>query len=336
LIEVTFVMVFTYNLVLASMRTSIRKGACMSTIRLLRLALVLLTNIAVMAQDERTAMVLPPSPTSDLQPGATLTYHLRIDQHVMNGRGVAIPAIFRITVLDRDTKGTLRVATEVRSARELLRTDTLLMTSPRQITIVGVRSNLDLTRYEVTVDRFGREVTGIEPDNGITTVVPSETSLSRVTDSEAMEGILQTFPTEYALLAPYTPTDGDVFIGQVYVDTLYVRSMVQPYGRTTSATVSGSPTRPTNDTIIRFIRVDSTRGSGKDVMALMTVRIERHPYAGIHRTATAKMARLHMRGYMESFTTICKKIDDDKETIDYIGTSHLDSVEVPNEPPTGP
>jgi len=52
---------------------------------------------------------------TELVPGRVLTYRLRVDQHVVNGRGVCIPATYSITILDRDESGNSRVSVEMRS-----------------------------------------------------------------------------------------------------------------------------------------------------------------------------------------------------------------------------
>ncbi|HLP29688.1 MAG TPA: hypothetical protein VK147_13710 [Candidatus Didemnitutus sp.] len=265
---------------------------------------------------------------SELVPGRVLTYRLRVDQHVVNGRGVCIPATFTITILDRDEAGNSRVSVQMRSAGELISTDTLFMTKSRELKIVGVRLAFAIPKYEATLDAFGRVIfTNAQFESTTPETITMGTVLPRITDSDAMTQVLSTIPTEYALLAPYLRESNSFILGTAYVDTLLITSSIQKIGQTIGSESEKQP-RLNQDTVIRAVTIDSLSGSGDDEVAHMTVRMERHPVYGKRSIATSIMERYIKKGYMKSFVTTSRKEGIPGLIPEYIATSILDSSTV--------
>ncbi len=265
---------------------------------------------------------------TELVPGRVLTYRLRVDQHVVNGRGVCIPATYTITILDRDEAGNSRVSVQMRSAGELISSDTLFMTKSRELKIIGVRLAFTIPRYEATLDAYGRVMfTNAQFESTTPETITMGTVLPRITDSDAMTQVLSTIPTEYALLAPYLRESNSFIIGTAYVDTLLITSTIQKIGHTTGSESEKQP-RLNQDTIIRAVTIDSLSGSGDDEVAHMTVRMERHPVYGVHSIATSIMQRYVKKGYMKTFETTSRKEGIPGLIPEYIATSILDSSTV--------
>lgn len=258
---------------------------------------------------------------TELTPGRVLTYRLRVDHHVVNGRGVSIPAVYSITILDRDNAGNSRISVEMRSAGDLLSIDTIFLTKCKDMKIVGVRLAFVIPKYEATLDVYGRVLfTTDQVESQSQELVAAGNTPTRITDSDAMGHVLTTIPTEYALLAPYLRGSNSLMIGNSYVDTIMISSSVQKIGNTVGSETNDHPLE-NQDTIIRAVTVDSLSGSGEEEIAHMTVRMERHPLYGIHTIATSIMERYVRKGYMKSFVTTSRREGSTNIVPEYIATS---------------
>ncbi len=262
---------------------------------------------------------------TELTPGRVLTYKLRVDQHVVHGRGVCIPAIYSIAILDRDAAGNSRVSVEMRSAGELIASDTIFLSKSTVMKIVGVRLAFAIPKYEATLDVNGRVLYTNEQLDAMSQESSTMGNVeSRITDSDAMANVLSTIPTEYALMAPYLQGATSILVGRPYKDTILFTSAIQKIGRTI-----GTETRPqpkeAQDTIIRTVTIDSVSGSGNDELAHMTVRMERYPVYGMPSVAISVMERYIKKGYMKSFVTTSRKVGSTSPIPEYIATSILDT-----------
>jgi len=303
---------------------NIRIGVPMIYIILL-LCVSLFMNIETSGQTEQIGPdIIIDSGETELLPGRMLSYHLRIDQSVVNNRGVCVPAVYQLEVLDRDASGNIRIAVQVRTMLELLTSDTLFITNKGEMKIVGVRLAWATPKYEATLDQYGRVMKAGEALHFENTEPITMGALqSRTTDFEALSSLVMTFPTEYALLAPYTHGASMTVIGQQYIDTLLLRSVIQNIGQTygPEKTVKADEKL---DTVIRSVRVDSLSGHGQDQIAHMSVSMMRYPAYGTGSLATATMERYVNRGYMKTFQTWNNFITSKGLKIDYIATSVLE------------
>lgn len=262
---------------------------------------------------------------TELTPGRHLTYKLRVDQHVMNGRGVCIPAIYSISILDRDLAGNSRVSVEMRSAGELISSDTIFLTTSTEMKIVGVRLAFAIPKYEATLDAYGRVLFTNEQIESTTNEATALGNIGpRITDSDAMAQVLSAIPTEYALMAPYLRGATTLIVGLPYVDTILITSSIQKIGRTIGS-VSRPQPQENQDTIIRSVTIDSISGTGEDEISHMNVRMERNPVYGIRTIATSVMERYTRKGYMRSFITTSRKVGSKSSVPEYIATSILDT-----------
>lgn len=267
---------------------------------------------------------------NDLAIGRILSYHLRIDQHVMNDKGVCVPAVYQLEIVDRDEVGNVRVVVKMRTMRDLLKTDTLLFSKQGEMSIIGVRLAWASPQYEATLDSYGRimmashdMVVSTEDGNTMGSVI------SRTTDSEAQTSVVMTFPTEYALLAPFGRGASMTLIGKDYTDTLSLRSAIQNIGHTfgPEKTVVKSEKR---DTLLRTVRVDSLTGIGNDQIAYMSVTMKRIPAYGTISISQASMERYVQRGYMRAFSTTNRMVTNSGLKVDYIATSVLERTWMKN------
>jgi len=270
------------------------------------------------------------SSESELVPGRILSYHLRIDQSVVKDKGVCIPAVYQLEVLDRDVTGNVRVAVHVRTMRELLSSDTLFASQSGEMKIVGVRLAWISPKYEATLDKFGRLLRARDA----LPIADSEprtlgSVVSKTTDYEAVSTVAVTFPTELALLAPYQHGASMTEVGKEYIDTLTIRSIIQAIGHTYG---SGNTTRvgEKHDTIIRIVRIDSVSGNGSDQIAHMNVVMKRSANYGAESIVHATMERYVSRGYMKAFRTTNNLITDKGLKVDYIATSVLERSWIKN------
>ncbi|HLP29687.1 MAG TPA: hypothetical protein VK147_13705 [Candidatus Didemnitutus sp.] len=265
---------------------------------------------------------------SELVPGRVLSYRLRVDYKVVNGRGVTIPAVYSITILDRDDAGNSRISVEMRSAGELISVDTIFLTKSKDMKIVGVRLAFVIPKYEATLDVYGRVLFTTEQHEELSNepAVKGNTP-TRITDSEAMGQVLSTIPTEYALLAPYLRGSNSLLIGKPYVDTILITSSIQKIGQTIGTETNDHPLENL-DTIIRAVTIDSISGIDDEEIAYMSVRMERHPVYGVHTIATSVMERYVHKGYMKSFVTTNRREGSAGNTPEYVATSILDSSTV--------
>ncbi len=283
------------------------------------------------SQDEQsgTGMILDQG-ASDLSIGRILSYHLRIDQHVVNNRGVCVPAVYQLEIIDRDEFGNVRVAVHMRTMRDLINTDTIFISKQGEMSIVGVRLAWASPKYEATLDPYGRVI--MATDAMLTPVIEASSSgrfMSRTTDSEAHTSIVMTFPTEYALLAPYAKGESMTMIGREYTDTLTLRCAIQNIGQTYGPDKSVVADEK-RDTVLRTVRVDSLTGSGNDQIAFMTVTMKRFPAYGVVSIANATMERYVNRGYMKAFRTTNRMMTSNGLKIDYVATSVLDKTWLKN------
>lgn len=262
---------------------------------------------------------------SELVPGRVLRYTLRVDQHVVNGRGVCIPAVYSITILDVDASGNSRVSVEMRSAGELIASDTIFLTKSTEMKIVGVRLAFAVPTYEATLDANGRV---LYTNDQIEAMSQESTTMgnigTKITDSDAMTHVLSTIPTEYALMAPYKHGEASLRVGSPYKDTILLRSAIQKIGRTVGSETKQQP-QENQDTIIRTVTIDSVTGSGDEELAHMNVRMERFPVYGVPSVAISIMERYVKKGYMKSFVTTSRKVGSKSTIPEYIATSILNS-----------
>lgn len=298
----------------------------------LYLCLILLSVGVSKGQDtnDTSAILVGPAILNDrayteLIPGRVLTYRLRVDQHVVNGRGVCIPAVYSISILDRDAAGNSRVSVEMRSAGELISSDTIFLTKSTEMKIVGVRLAFAIPKYEATLDVNGRV---LYTNEQLEAMAQESTTMgnvgSQITDSDAMTHILSTIPTEYALMAPYQQGSASLVVGKPYLDTILLTSAIQQIGRTVGSETTHHP-RENQDTIIRTVTIDSLTGSGNEEIAHMTVRMERFPVYGMPSVAISVMERYIKKGYMKSFVTTSRKVGSTSLAPEYIATSVLNS-----------
>lgn len=292
---------------------------------ILLLCMAMIMSINASGQSEQIGPnFMIDSGETELIPGRMLSYHLRIDQSVVNDRGVCVPAVYQLEVLDRDAIGNVRVAVQVRTMRELVTSDTLFISKRGEMKIVGVRLAWASPKYEATLDQYGRVMrAGDALDFEDTEPITHGSLQSRTTDYEALSSLVMTFPTEYALLAPYTHGASMTVIGKEYTDTLLLRSMIQNIGQ------SYGPEETTiaverHDTVIRIVKIDSLSGNGKDQIAHMSVSMLRIPAFGTGSLATARMERYVHRGYMKTFQTRNNFITSKGLKIDYIASSNLE------------
>lgn len=282
-------------------------------------------NIEAEAQYEQIGpKLIIDSGETELLPGRILLYHLRIDQSVVNARGVCVPAVYQLEVLDRDAIGNVRVAVQVSTSRELLTSDTLFISQNGEMKIVGVRLAWASPKYEATLDQYGRVMmAGDALHFEDTEPITMGELQSRTTDFEALSSVVMTFPTEYALLAPYSRGASMTVVGEEYTDTLLLRSVIQNIGHTygPEKTVIANEKK---DTVIRIVRIDSLSETGKDQIAHMSVSMMRYPAYGTSSLATATMQRYVNRGYMKCFQTRNNFITSKGLKIDYIATSVLE------------
>lgn len=292
---------------------------------ILLVCMSLVMNIEAEAQYEQIGpKLIIDSGETELLPGRILLYHLRIDQSVVNARGVCVPAVYQLEVLDRDAIGNVRVAVQVSTSRELLTSDTLFISQNGEMKIVGVRLAWASPKYEATLDQYGRVMmAGDALHFEDTEPITMGELQSRTTDFEALSSVVMTFPTEYALLAPYSRGASMTVVGEEYTDTLLLRSVIQNIGHTygPEKTVIANEKK---DTVIRIVRIDSLSGTGKDQIAHMSVSMMRYPAYGTSSLATATMQRYVNRGYMKCFQTRNNFITSKGLKIDYIATSVLE------------
>ncbi len=248
--------------------------------------------------------ILNDSTYTELQTGRVLTYRLRVDQHVVNGRGVCISAVYTIAILHKDADGNSHISVEMRSAGELIPSDTIFLTKSTEMKIVGVRLAFAIPMYEATLDVHGNIATLLH-------------------DSDAMTHILSTIPTEYALMAPYHQGTSH-HVGNPYRDTILLRSAIQQIGRTTGSE-TGQQSHANQDTIIRTVLIDSVSGICDEEIAHMNVRMERFPVHGVPSVAISVMERYVKKGYMKSFVTTSRKVGSTSPIPEYIATSVLNS-----------
>jgi len=267
---------------------------------------------------------------SDLVIGRILSYHLRIDQHVVNDRGVCIPAVYQLEIIDRDEVGNVRVVVHMRTMRDLLKSDTLLFSKKGEMSITGVRLAWASPQYEATLDPYGRimmashdMMTSTDDGNSLGSVI------SRTTDSEAHTSLVMTFPTEYALLAPFSRGASMTMVGKEYTDTLSLRSAIQNIGHTFGPEKTVVMNEKL-DTLLRTVRVDSLVGIGNDQIAFMSVTMKRIPAYGTISISQATMERYVNRGYMRAFCTTNRMQTNNGLKVDYIATSVLERTWMKN------
>ncbi len=268
--------------------------------------------------------------TSDLAIGRILSYHLRIDQHVMNDKGVCVPAVYQLEIIDRDEVGNVRVAVKMRTMRDLLKSDTLLFSKKGEMSITGVRLAWASPQYEATLDPYGRimmashdMMSSTDDGNSLGSVI------SRTMDSEAQTSLVMTFPTEFALLAPFARGETMTMIGKSYTDTLSLRSAIQNIGHTFGPEKTVVMNEKL-DTLFRTVRVDSLSGTGNDQIAYMAVTMKRIPAYGTISISHATMERYVNRGYMRAFSTTNRMVTNNGLKVDYIATSVLERTWMKN------
>ncbi|HLP29685.1 MAG TPA: hypothetical protein VK147_13695 [Candidatus Didemnitutus sp.] len=270
------------------------------------------------------------SAESELVPGRVLTYHLRVDQSVVKDKGVCIPAVYQLEVLDRDAAGNVRVGVHVRTMRELLTSDTLFASKSGELKIVGFRMAWISPKYEATLDKFGRLLRARDELPGDDEAARTMGSvLSRTTDYEAVSTVAVTFPTELALLAPYQHGVFITEVGKEYVDTLTIRSSMQAIGQTFGPDSTAS-VEEIHDMIIRRVRVDSLSGEGPDQIAYIKVVMNRSSSHGAESIVQATMERYVSRGYMKSFKTTNNLVTNKGLRLDYVATTVLERSWVKN------